>query len=100
MLDITQEEVLSLTEATKRVPRRRQGKRPNVATMYRWAQRGCKGVRLETIQVGGTKCTSVEALQRFFDRLSANAAAAPPAPVTTSREYKRIQVNLAREGLA
>jgi hypothetical protein len=25
---------------------------------------------LETLQVGGTRCTSLAALQRFFDRLS------------------------------
>jgi hypothetical protein len=35
-----------------------------------------KGVRLETIQVGGTRCTSMEALERFFHRLSTHS---PPA---------------------
>ena len=36
-----------------------------------WARNGIRGVRIETIRVGGTLCTSLEALQRFFDRLSA-----------------------------
>jgi len=72
MIDIQTERVLSLTEASRQpaLPRRRNGKQPHVATLYRWAQRGVKGVRLETIRVGGTLCTSMEALQRFFDRLS------------------------------
>lgn len=70
MIDLSSETVISLTEATKRLPTRRRGKRPHVATLYRWSQRGCRGVVLETCQVGGTRCTSVEALQRFVQRLS------------------------------
>lgn len=69
-IDLSSETVLSLRDATHKLPRRRAGKKPNVATLYRWGQRGCRGIRLETIRVGGTLCTSVEALQRFCDRLS------------------------------
>jgi hypothetical protein len=29
------------------------------------------------LQVGGTKCTSLQALQRFFDRLTDHQATAP-----------------------
>jgi Protein of unknown function (DUF1580) len=70
MIDHGKETLLTLTDAAAGLPRRRGGKRVNVATVYRWAARGCRGVRLETIQIGGTKCTSLEALQRFFERLS------------------------------
>ena len=45
-------------------------KRLHPATLYRWAARGLRGVRLETIQVGGSLCTSEEKLQLFFNRLS------------------------------
>ena len=34
-------------------------------------QRLVRGVLLESIQIGATRCTSREALQRFFERLSA-----------------------------
>ena len=78
-IDIDAERVVSLTEATKRLPTRRQGKRPNVATLYRWSTVGCRGVVLETGQIGGTRCTSIEALQRFVDRLTDAAGAACPA---------------------
>lgn len=71
MIDIALEETFSLTEAAKRLPCRRKGVRPNVATLYRWAQQGCRGVRLETLCVGATRCTSIEALQRFFDAITA-----------------------------
>ena len=75
MIDVANENTISLTEAAKQLPRRRAGKRTHVATLYRWGIRGLNGVRLETIQIGGTRCTSVEALQRFFDRLSAGQTA-------------------------
>ena len=84
MIDLTAETVLSLTEAAKTLPKRRAGKRPHVATLYRWAKRGLRGVKLETIQVGGTLCTSTEALQRFFEQLGAPATATD-RPATLSR---------------
>lgn len=70
MIEIHAERVLTLNDAAAKLPRRRKGSRPHVATLYRWAQRGLRGVRLETIQIGGTTCTSREALQRFFDALT------------------------------
>jgi len=75
MIDFVTEEVVSLNEAASHpgLPRRRRGKKPNVAILYRWAQVGVRGIRLETIQVGATKCTSVEALRRFFDALTEQA---------------------------
>ena len=69
MIQLDSEHVLSLREATQQLPRRRTGQRPHIATLYRWATDGLRGVQLETLQVGGTLCTSIEALQRFFERL-------------------------------
>jgi hypothetical protein len=76
------ESVISFGEVAKSklLPRRRRGARPNLATIYRWSDSGCRGVILESIQIGGTRCTSKEALQRFFDRLSADRSAPVPAP--------------------
>lgn len=87
MLDITTERIVSFSEAAGLLPRRRRGRKPHVATLYRWSDRGCRGVVLETVQVGGTRCTSIEALQRFFDRLSQKPAPTPPplAPSTARR---------------
>ena len=70
MIDISTENVLTIPDACLRLPKRRNGRRPHPATLYSWARGGLRGVQLETIQVGGTLCTSVEALQRFFERLS------------------------------
>src|SRR5437763_6223445 len=69
-IDIATEEILTLAQAAATLPRRRRGRKTHVSTLYRWTMVGCRGIRLETIQIGGTRCTSREALQRFFERLS------------------------------
>jgi hypothetical protein len=71
MIDHQNESVFPMSEAPTKLPRRRGGKKVNVATLYRWSTRGIRGVVLETIQIGGTRCTSAQALQRFFERLTA-----------------------------
>jgi len=70
MPEILNESLIPLAEAAKLVPPRRAGKPAHASTMFRWAAGGLKGVKLEVVQVGGTKCTSREALLRFFGRLS------------------------------
>ena len=70
MIDISQEELITFAEAAKRLPRRRAGRKVNVSTLHRWCTRGCQGVRLEFLKIGGIRCTSMAALQRFFDALT------------------------------
>ncbi len=89
MLDATTEELLSLTEAARLVPRRRGGKGAHVATLYRWAKDGLRGVVLQTLQVGGTRCTSREALQRFFERLTEEPAGAAHAEEPQEERVER-----------
>jgi hypothetical protein len=64
------EKIITLAEAAAKLPKRRLGRNTHVSTLHRWATKGCRGMVLETIQIGGTRCTSREALQRFFERLS------------------------------
>ena len=88
MIDSARETLISLADVPANLPDRRGGKRPHVSCIYRWAQRGCKGVTLETLQCGGTKVTSLEALQRFFERLSAVAGGEQP-PTRTAKRRQR-----------
>jgi len=67
---IMHESLVPLAEAAKLVPPRRSGKPAHASTMFRWAAGGLKGVKLEVVQVGGTKRTSREALLRFFSKLT------------------------------
>jgi len=99
MIDTQTEELLSLAEAAKLLPRRRAGKRPHVSCLYRWTAGGCRGVRLESVQVGGTRCTSREALSRFFARLSGEQPEAPPATTTARRkQIARAEAELRKAG--
>ena len=70
MIDVTNETIVSLADGAKSLPPRRRGKKPHVSCLYRWTTIGCKGVVLESVQIGGTRCTSEEALCRFFDALT------------------------------
>jgi hypothetical protein len=70
MIDTQSEQVITFGQAADCLPRRRRGRKTHVSTIYRWASSGHKGVILESLQIGGTRCTSKQALQRFFERLS------------------------------
>lgn len=99
-IDLFEEGLLPLAAAAKLLPNRRAGKPTHVATLFRWAQVGCKGVKLETLQVGGCRCTTRAALSRFFARLSGNDPA--PAARTSSRrdrEVARAEAELKAAGI-
>lgn len=79
------ENILTLTDAIRLVSRR-NGRRAHKSTLYRWTATGCSGIVLESIQCGGSRCTSREALERFFSRLStASGRAIPNSPMTSTR---------------
>jgi len=93
-IDVFNEEVVSFAEAAKRLPKVRNGKKLHLSTLFRWAQAGKVAndgmrVRLETIQVGGTRCTSLEALQRFFDRLTGDQDVVTPPSITRPAWLRR-----------
>ena len=77
MIDSASETLVSLANAAKLIPRRRRGRKTHVSTLFRWTTAGCRGVVLESIQVGGTRCTSKEGLQRFFEQLSEQRQVGP-----------------------
>jgi hypothetical protein len=69
-IDLVKENLVTLADAAKLLPARRQHKQPHVSCLYRWTTDGCRGVVLESVSVGGTRCTSREAIVRFIDRLT------------------------------
>ena len=79
MINLATERLITLLQARDFLPGRSGGP-PSVSTLYRWADTGVNGVVLETTKCGGTRCTSLEALQRFCDRLSGTQSSTPQAP--------------------
>ena len=71
------EAILSLAEAAKELPLCRRGRAAHVSCLYRWSTIGCRGVLLETLQVGGTRCTSRECCND-----SSISSLSPGSPVT------------------
>lgn len=84
------ETIIALAAVPDDLPRRRRGRKVHISCVYRWTTSGCRGVILESIQIGGTRCTSREAMQRFFERLSGSDPTGPvgghagPGPVRRS----------------
>ena len=67
------EDLITLSQAGQLVPGQR-----HPATIWRWANIGVAGVRLDSLEVGGVTYTSREALQAFCD------------DVTTAKASRRI----------
>ena len=84
MIDISNEHLIPICDVPRRLPPRSTGKRVHISAVYRWVQRGVRGLRLETIKVGGTAYTSQEALQRFADGLSGQQRDSATSPLATS----------------
>jgi hypothetical protein len=75
MLD--NEDLIVLVKAAAWIAERTGGRRPNISTLHRWATRGVRGVRLETVAVGHVRYTSIEAVRRFL-----SAKPTDPTPIT------------------
>ena len=69
MIDLERESPVTLTQAC-RLPVFDGTKRPHPATLSRWTQKGLGGVQLDSIDIGGRRCTSEAALRRFFASLT------------------------------
>ena len=76
MVDFSSETLITLREAAKLLPARRACRPVSQSCIFRWTEQGCKGIRLAYTKVGSTRCTSREAMQRFFDALTAREEAA------------------------
>lgn len=68
-IDATTEELFSLSEAAKLVPKL-NARRVHASTVLRWCRRGLRGVRLGYVRIGRRMATSAEALNRFFNALA------------------------------
>lgn len=100
MIDPNAESLISLSEAAGLLPRRRAGKNVHVSCCYRWTKTGCRGVVLESIQVGGTRCTSREALARFMEALTFGAdRPAVRSPIKRRRAAEKAIAELERQGI-
>ncbi len=89
------------------------GQKPHVSTLWRWCLKGCKGVKLDSICIGGKRFVTAAAIDYFIDASTNRqndprgaSAASPPAsspPVSSHvmrhNERRRAQIEAARRRL-
>ena len=85
-IDLSNETAITLAEARDHLPGR-----PHIATIWRWAMRGARGVLLETMCCGHKRWTTAEACERFIARSTAAAKqpSQPSAPGVLTADRKR-----------
>jgi hypothetical protein len=72
------------------LPRRRNGAKLSLTTLWRWSTRGVRGVVLRTVRVGETPCTTENWLREFFEALaSERREIAPTNGVRTPAQRNR-----------
>jgi Protein of unknown function (DUF1580) len=111
MIDLATEQRIGLNETAKLYPSSRKGRPTHISTPLRHITKGVRlangvVVRLEGARLGGRWITSVEAVQRFMERLTAGAlgdhSKADASSVRTTqqrrRELDRVDQELARAG--
>lgn len=94
------------------------GQKPHVSTLWRWCLKGCKGVKLESICIGGKRFVTATAIENFIEASTTatpgqpmqapapNAPAAPPTPgkgmlahVMRHNDRRRQEIEAARRRL-
>ena len=83
-IDTELETLLTFDDARTAFPGDR---RLSLATLHRWRLNGVRGVKLETVLIGGLRYTSREAISRFI--AAQNADDVPAAPAITPTQRRR-----------
>ena len=86
MIDASTETLIRFQEAGRRI-----AGNPSISALHRWRLSGVRGVKLETLLVGGTRFTSTEAISRFIAEQNRDE---PPPPALTASQ-RRIQAETA-----
>jgi hypothetical protein len=97
---LADEKPLTLAEAARLLP-----KRPNPATLWRWRTRGVRGVKLQTVLIGGRRYCYPSAMRQFIAAVTAAAsgkpdgAAAEPETETKRQRSAEMSRRLRQAGL-
>lgn len=106
--DLLNETLISLAAAGRRLPGHRDNRSTNPSTIWRWVRTGAlaadgRRVRLEAVRLGSRWLTSVEALARFAEALTAGTApealaGRSPTPAARRAASERAGRELERRG--
>ena len=103
MIDVSCEKLIRLEDVRDYIPSGRRGKKLSKAVMYRWALKGVTGILLETVKVGGSRFTTVEAIERFISAQNGGPSlpenTLPASPTQRKRAAERAGNQLAKYGI-
>jgi hypothetical protein len=88
IISVANEQLLTLSQLAKRLPRHRNDRPVHPSTCHRWRSPGVRGVRLECVRIGGIWHTSWEAFQRFCECLTALGCGGGTPPATSGRPIR------------
>jgi Protein of unknown function (DUF1580) len=104
MIDTTAEKPIPIDEIPAEHIPGRGGKPVHQVTLSLWYRRGIRGVKLETIMIGGRRATSIEALNRFYQAVSqarsSHPSHQPPAKAAPSPRTERDRSKAVRGAMA
>lgn len=80
-IDIDHEDLIPVARVPKILPTR-----PHCSTCWRWVYIGVRGIKLETVTVGGRRFTSRQSVERFISQTTASANG---LPIRTRTEKQR-----------
>jgi hypothetical protein len=96
------DELIPLGRVPDLLPPGPHGKRPHVSAVFRWVQRGIRGVRLRAVQAAGRRCTTRRWISEFFAALSEATGlptAQPRSPAARKRSHEQADRVLTEAGL-
>lgn len=86
VINVGTEQLLTLSQLAKRLPRHRNDRPVHPSTCHRWRSPGVRGIRLECVRIGGIWHTSWQSFQKFCERLTAIENGTPePGPSASPR---------------
>lgn len=95
---MTENSYIGLNTARKLPSLLRDGNRPDLSTLWRWAMRGCRGQRLQTWFIGGRRVTTEAAVNDFLARLASPQDSKQPEEVGSG--HRLAMARLAVSGIA
>lgn len=105
MIDPTKDRLFPLTKVEDEcpwLPPPARGERRAMSTWRTWAAKGVRGVRLQTLKLGGVTYTSEQAVIEFM-RVTASkdgdAFFNPPTPAARRRQIEQAQRELSAAGI-
>ena len=71
--------------------------RPNVCTVWRWINKGCRGHRLASVRVGGINYVAERELERFLSAINGGSSVKINSAAERAKQLAKVDRDLDRE---